>query len=50
MQRERDKRPEISLDGYNQLLEGLKKTIRQVSVLKGEKENLRQKLDSIPTN
>jgi len=50
MQRERDKRPEISLDDYNQLLEELKENSRQVSNLEKEKENLRQKLDNIPTN
>jgi len=50
MQRERDKRPEISLDDYSQLLEELKENSHQVSNLEKEKENLRQKLDNIPTN
>jgi tetrahydromethanopterin S-methyltransferase subunit G len=50
MKRDRDSRPNISEDDYNELLRQLEEINQQVLSLTDEKENFKQKLDNIPAN
>jgi len=50
VRRDRDSRPNINQNDYDELLQQLEEFNRQVSSLIDEKEKLEQKLDNIPAN